>query len=100
MTFKGTPKRSQRDLEIEVENMGAQLNAYTSRETMFFNAAGFRKDIPKMMEILADILQNQDLDPSKVESEKHVVLREMEETNKDYMEYVLDQLHSIAYQGQ
>ena len=31
MAFKGTAKRSQTDLELEVENMGAHLNAYTSR---------------------------------------------------------------------
>jgi processing peptidase subunit beta len=31
MAFKGTAKRSQTDLELEVENLGAHLNAYTSR---------------------------------------------------------------------
>ena len=31
MAFKGTSKRSQTDLELEVENLGAHLNAYTSR---------------------------------------------------------------------
>ena len=32
MAFKGTGKRSQQALELEVENLGAHLNAYTSRE--------------------------------------------------------------------
>ncbi|KAG7171593.1 Mitochondrial-processing peptidase subunit beta-like [Homarus americanus] len=36
MAFKGTSKRSQTDLELEVENMGSHLNAYTSREQTVF----------------------------------------------------------------
>ena len=38
MAFKGTAKRSQTQLELEVENMGAHLNAYTSREQTVFYA--------------------------------------------------------------
>jgi hypothetical protein len=37
MAFKGTAKRSQTDLELEVENMGAHLNAYTSRYVFILN---------------------------------------------------------------
>ena len=35
------------DLELEVENMGAHLNAYTSREQTVYYAKVFSKDIPK-----------------------------------------------------
>lgn len=38
MAFKGTGRRSQRDLELEVENLGAHLNAYTSREQTVYYA--------------------------------------------------------------
>ena len=44
MTFKGTKKRTQTQLELEVENMGAHLNAYTSREQTVFYAKSFSKD--------------------------------------------------------
>jgi len=37
------------DLELEVENMGAHLNAYTSREQTVYYAKCFSKDIPKGM---------------------------------------------------
>ena len=44
MVFKGTPKRSQSALEQEVENMGALLNAYTSREqTVYYGRVGPRR---------------------------------------------------------
>ncbi|VDI57106.1 Hypothetical predicted protein, partial [Mytilus galloprovincialis] len=47
MAFKGTQKRSQTDLELEVENMGAHLNAYTSREQTVYYAKSFSKDVNK-----------------------------------------------------
>lgn len=45
MAFKGTSKRTQTQLELEVENMGAHLNAYTSREQTVYYAKCLSKDI-------------------------------------------------------
>ena len=61
MAFKGTAKRSQTQLELEVENMGAHLNAYTSREQTVFYAKCLSSDIAQAVEILSDILQNSKL---------------------------------------
>ena len=51
--MQGTPKRSQTDLELEVENMGAHLNAYTSREQTVYYAKSFSNDFEKSVEILS-----------------------------------------------
>ena len=58
MAFKGTGRRSQHALEIEVENLGAHLNAYTSRE------------------------QNSKLENGAIERERDVILREQQEVDK------------------
>jgi len=42
MAFKGTTKRSRHDLEVEIENMGGHLNAYTSREMTVYYAKVFK----------------------------------------------------------
>ncbi len=98
MAFKGTPKRTQQGLELEVENMGALLNAYTSREqTVYYGfdavfvywlfnmdtnpsfppaAKCFSKDVDHATEILSDILQNASLGQSQIELERGVILRE------------------------
>lgn len=47
MIFKGTPRRTQSQLELEVENMGAHLNAYTSRELTAYYAKSLTRDIPQ-----------------------------------------------------
>jgi processing peptidase subunit beta len=48
MAFKGTTKRSQTQLEQEIENMGGHLNAYTSREQTAYFAKVFKSDVPKV----------------------------------------------------
>jgi len=45
--FEGTNKRTQHELELEVENLGAHLNAYTSREQTVYYAKCFSKDLPQ-----------------------------------------------------
>jgi mitochondrial-processing peptidase subunit beta len=99
MAFKGTAKRSQTDLELEVENMGAHLNAYTSREQTVFYAKCLSKDVSKAVEILGDIIQNSKLGESEIERERSVILREMQEVESNLQEVVFDHLHATAYQG-
>ncbi|CAL7946336.1 unnamed protein product [Xylocopa violacea] len=99
MAFKGTTKRSQTDLELEIENMGAHLNAYTSREQTVFYAKCLAEDVPKAVEILSDIVQNSKLGESEIERERGVILREMQEVETNLQEVVFDHLHASAYQG-
>jgi processing peptidase subunit beta len=99
MVFKGTPSRSQEQIELEVENMGAQLNAYTSREQTAFVAKSFKKDVAKMSELLGDVLQNSKVDPAHVERERSVILQEKEGVEKNLEEVVFDYLHAAAFQG-
>lgn len=99
MAFKGTSKRTQYQLEIEIENMGGHLNAYTSREQTVYFAKVFKKDVHRAMDILADILLRSKLDPMAIQRERDVILREMKEVNKQNEELVLDHLHATAFQG-
>ncbi|KAE8211176.1 hypothetical protein CF327_g5048 [Tilletia walkeri] len=100
LAFKGTNKRSQHALELEVENLGAHLNAYTSREHTVFYAKAFRQDVDKAVDLIADILQNSKLESAAIERERDVILREQEEVNKQHEEVVFDHLHAVAFQGQ
>lgn len=99
MFFKGTGSRSQYQLETEIENMGGQLNAYTSREQTVFYATVFKEDTNKAVEILADILQNSNFDSDQIEREKGTILTEMSEVEGQIDEVVFDRLHETAYRG-
>ncbi|KAF5361099.1 hypothetical protein D9756_004622 [Leucocoprinus leucothites] len=100
MAFKGTGRRTQHALELEVENLGAHLNAYTSREQTVYYAKSFRKDVGSAVDIISDILQNSKLDGKAIERERDVILREQQEVDKQLEEVVFDHLHAVAFQGQ
>ncbi|CUS07601.1 unnamed protein product [Tuber aestivum] len=100
LAFKGTKNRTQNQLELEIENMGGHLNAYTSRESTVYYAKSLKDDVGRSVEILADILQNSKLDESAIERERDVILREQEEVDKQLEEVVFDHLHATAFQGQ
>ena len=75
MAFKGTSKRTQTGLELEVENMGAHLNAYTSREQTVFYAKCLAGDTEAAVEVLSDILTNSTFGTQEIERERGVILR-------------------------
>jgi len=99
LNFKGTPKRTRHQLETEVENIGANLNAYTSRENQVFTAKVFKTDVAQAVDILQDIVLNSTLSKEAVEAERQTILREAEEVQKDEQEVVFDYLHAGAFQG-
>lgn len=78
--------------------MGGSLNAYTTRESTVYLAKVFKQDVPRAVDILSDIIQNSLYTPESIEYERSVILREMEEVNKNKEEVLFDHLHSIAFQ--
>lgn len=99
LMFKGTNRRSRVQLETEIENIGATVNAYTSREQTVYYAKVQRDDVNQGLDILSDMMLNSKLEPSAVENERGVILREMEEIEKNMMEVSFDRLHHTAYRG-
>ncbi|XP_054718311.1 mitochondrial-processing peptidase subunit beta-like [Uloborus diversus] len=99
MAFKGTSKRSEKDLEIEIENMGAVFNSYTDREESAFYANCLPSDVPKVVDILADITQNSSFDNAKIEEERQNILKKLDEAESNLKLVTTDYLHLTAYQG-
>eukprot|EP00124_Ichthyophonus_hoferi_P005879 Ihof_evm1s1016 gene=Ihof_evmTU1s1016 len=99
MAFKGTTSRTREELEMEVEDMGGHLNAFTSREMTAYYAKVIAKDTEKGINILADILQNSTFPSYALESERDVILREMQEVETQMDEVVYDLLHTVAFGG-
>ncbi|CAK5038052.1 unnamed protein product [Meloidogyne enterolobii] len=96
MAFK---KRTQHQLELEVEDMGAHLNAYTSREHTVYYAKCLSSDLEKSVEILSDILLRSVYDEGAIYREQQVILREAESIEQNVQEVVFDHLHAIAFAG-
>ncbi|KAK1865725.1 hypothetical protein I4F81_008250 [Pyropia yezoensis] len=99
LVFKGTAAMSQRSLETTVENMGANFNAYTSREQTAYFGRAVTAHVPALTSILADILLNSEMSPASVERERDVIIQEYAEVNKLPEEELFDNLHATAFQG-
>lgn len=100
LAFKGTVNRTQLALELEIEDLGAHLNAYTSRENTVYYAKSTQDDIPHAIDVLSDILTRSKLEHRAIDRERDVIIRESEEVDKMYDEVVFDHLHAICYRDQ
>jgi predicted Zn-dependent peptidase len=76
MMFKGTPTRSALDINLELGNLGAQANAFTSEENTVYYASVIPERFSAMQELLSDMLRPS-LDPSEFDMEKKVILEEI-----------------------
>ena len=88
MFFKGTGKRSAKDIAIEMDSIGGEMNAFTSQETTTYYAKVVDEHLPVVIEILADILIGAKFDPVEMEKERKVILEEIkgvEDTPDDYI---------------
>ena len=70
MAFKGTTKRSSREIVEEIEAVGGDLNAGTSTETTAYYARVMKADVPLALDVLSDILANPSFVPDELEREK------------------------------
>lgn len=100
LAFKGTKNRTQLNLELEIENMGSQINAYTSRENTVYYTKCLSNDIDENIDILSDLLTRSKLENRAIENERHVILQESDEVDKMYDEVVFDHLHAVCFKNQ
>jgi predicted Zn-dependent peptidase len=100
MMFKGTPDRTALQIAEEVEDVGGQVNAYTSREMTAYHIHLLKDDLPMAVDILSDIIQNSDMPQEEVERERDVILQEIGMTLDTPDDLVFDHYQETAYPGQ
>jgi len=100
MAFKGTRRRSAQAIVEEIENVGGQLNAYTSRENTAYFAKILKEDVPLAVDIIADILQNSVLDEKELERERAVIIQEIHQANDTPDDIIFDHFQEAAFPDQ
>jgi predicted Zn-dependent peptidase len=100
MVFKGTLRRSARQIAEEMEDVGGQLNAWTSRDSTMFHARLLAKDLPLGVDLLADLVCNPRFDAADIVREKEVVLQELGEARDTPDDIVFDHLQEAAFPDQ
>lgn len=100
MAFKGTRKRSARQIAEEIENVGGELNAATSTETTSYYARVLKDNVPLAIDILHDILTDSVFDDAELTREKHVILQEIGAANDTPDDVVYDKFTEAAFRDQ
>ena len=98
MFFKGTEKRTSKDIVQEIENVGGQINAYTSKEATCYYIKNLSTHLDLSIEILADMIINSKFDDEEIVKEQGVVIEEIN-MSEDSPEDVLDNNQAQAIFG-
>jgi len=90
MFFKGTHKRTAKDIAIDIDSIGGDLNAFTSKENTTFYTKVLDEYIDRAVEILSDIFLHSVLPEEEIEKEKGVIKEEIKMVEDTPDEYVHD----------
>ena len=87
MVFKGTTTRSARQIAREVDSIGGNLDAFTSKESVCFNIKSLDEHAAEALDVLSDLVLHPTFEPEELDREKGVILEEikMDEDNPDYL---------------
>jgi len=77
LLFKGTEKRTALDISADIEAVGGETNAFTTKEYTCYYARVLDADLPLAVDVLCDAVASSMLDPADVETERGVILEEI-----------------------
>lgn len=95
--FKGTQRRSQKDIAIEIDSIGGELNAFTSKETTTFYIKVLDQFIEKGIDLLSDIFLNSVFPEDEIEKEKSIIKEEIKMVEDTPDDYIHDLFHQTAW---
>ena len=100
MAFKGTKRRSARQIAEEIEAVGGDLNAATGAESTIYHARVLKADVPLALDVLADILSEPNFERDEVVREQSVIVQEIGAVADTPDDLVFEHLNAIAFPDQ
>ncbi|HXM31063.1 MAG TPA: pitrilysin family protein, partial [Xanthobacteraceae bacterium] len=100
MAFKGTARRSARQIAEEIEAVGGDLNASTGFEATGYYARVLGKDVPLAFDILTDILTAPAFDPDELAREQNVIVQEIGAANDTPEDLIFELFQKRAFPDQ
>ena len=100
MVFKGTEKRDALQISEEIENVGGQSNAYTSREFTAFYAKMLKNDTELALDVLADFLMAPTFPEDEIKKEREVVVQEIKQSIDTPDDAIFDYFQETAFPNQ
>lgn len=100
MSFKGTNTRTALQISEEIENVGGQSNAYTSREFTAYYAKMMKEDAELAVDVITDSLLNSTFPEEELVKERDVVIQEIKQTIDTPDDIVFDYFQETAFPDQ
>ncbi|MDR2504704.1 MAG: insulinase family protein [Oscillospiraceae bacterium] len=99
MLFKGTDKRTARSVAEEMDRVGAQINAFTSKECTCYYAKAVDEHLATAFDVLSDLVLNASLPEDELNKERGVILEEIAMQEDSPEDLVHDLLSEAVFRG-
>lgn len=97
--FKGTERRRAWQVNCRLENLGGELNAFTTKEETTIHATTLRGDFAKAAELIADIAFRSTFPEREIEREKEVIVDEINTYKDSPAEMLYDTFEDMLFEG-
>lgn len=99
LVFKGTKRRKAYHILSCLENVGGDLNAFTTKEETCIHASFLKEHIDKAMNLFADVIFNSTFPENEMEKEKEVILDEINSYRDTPADEIFDEFENLIYRG-
>lgn len=99
MLFKGTKRRKAHHISNRMENVGGDLNAFTTKEETFIYSTFLKEYFPRAVELLGDIIFNSEFPQIQINREREVVLDEIDSYDDNPSELIYDDFENLIFSG-
>lgn len=97
--FKGTSKRKAYHILSRLDDVGGELNAYTTKEETIIHASFLKTDFRRALELLYDVLANSTFPEKELEKEKEVIKDEISSYKDSPGESIFDDFEDLIFRG-
>ncbi len=97
LLFKGTSRRTALEISSEIESVGGDINAFTSKEHTCYYARVLSQDLPLAIDVLCDVVTDALLKAEDIEAERGVILEEIAMVDDDPSDLVHDQFAGVLF---
>jgi len=97
LLFKGTSKRKAYHILNRMENVGGELNAYTTKEETFIYSIFIKKNFARAVELISDLILHSQFPANEIEKEREVVLDEIQSYKDNPAELIFDEFENVLF---
>jgi predicted Zn-dependent peptidase len=97
LLFKATKRRTALEIAAEIDAVGGEMNAFTSKETTCFYAKVLDTDLPLAVDVIVDMVTSSLVAPEDVDAERDVVLEEISMRDDDPSDAIHDEFSSTIW---